>query len=141
MVIAYSCMLVELIVDLLLPLFLGKMINDGVVNQDINNIVMWGGIMIGLAFTAFIVGIFNSFFASHVSFGFAYDIREKLFNKIQQFSFANLNQYPTSGLVTRFTNDVRQIQNTIFMALRIMAKAPLIVIGGVVMAFRSDERR
>ncbi|HLR40314.1 MAG TPA: ABC transporter ATP-binding protein, partial [Virgibacillus sp.] len=84
---------------------------------------------------AFIAGIFNSFYASHVSFGFAYDIREKMFNKIQRFSFANLNQYPTSGLVTRFTNDVRQIQNTIFMALRIMAKAPLIVIGGVVMAF------
>src|SRR5690625_5967637 len=58
-----------------------------------------------------------------------------MFNKIQRFAFANLNQYPTSGLVTRFTNDVRQIQNTIFMALRIMAKAPLIVIGGVIMAF------
>ena len=135
MVLAFSLMLVELGVELLLPFFLGKMINDGVVNQDINNIVMWGSIMIGLAFLAFIAGILNSFFASHVSFGFAYDIREKLFRKIQQFSFANLNQYPTSGLVTRFTNDVRQIQNTIFMVLRIMSKAPLIVIGGVVMAF------
>jgi ATP-binding cassette subfamily B protein len=135
MALAFSFMLVELGVDLLLPFFLGKMINDGVVNQDINNIVMWGSIMIGLAFLAFTIGILNSFFASHVSFGFAYDIREKLFSKIQQFSFANLNQYPTSGLVTRFTNDVRQIQNTIFMMLRIMSKAPLTVIGGVMMAF------
>lgn len=135
MVLAFSFTLIELAVDLLLPFFLGKMINNGVVNQDIENIVMWGSIMIGLAFLAFIVGIINSFFASHVSFGFGYDIREKLFSKIQQFSFANLNQYPTSGLVTRFTNDVRQIQNTIFMILRVMSKAPLTVIGGVVMAF------
>lgn len=133
--VAYSLTFIELMVELLLPLFLGKMINDGVVNNNVDNIVMWGSIMIGLAFTGFIAGIFNSFFASHTSLGFAYDIREKLFHKIQSFSFANLNQYPTSGLVTRFTNDVRQIQNTVFMALRIMTKAPLIVIGGVVMAF------
>src|SRR5690625_4982014 len=132
--VAYALTFIELIVELLLPFFLGKMINDGVVNQNLDNIVMWGSIMIGMAFIAFIAGIFNSFYASHVSFGFAYDIREKMFNKIQRFSFANLNQYPTSGLVTRFTNDVRQVQNTIFMALRIMARAPLIVIGSVVMA-------
>ncbi|WP_339228759.1 ABC transporter ATP-binding protein [Oceanobacillus sp. FSL K6-2867] len=132
---AFILMLVELAVELLLPLFLGLMINQGVLNQDLNNIVMWGSIMIGLAFLALLAGITNSFFSSHVSIGFGYDIRQNLFEKIQAFSFANLNQYPTSGLVTRFTNDIRQIQNTIFMALRIMAKAPLIVIGGVLMAF------
>lgn len=134
-VIAYSLTFIELITELLLPFFLGKMINQGVVNQDLNNILMWGGIMITLALIAFVAGIFNSFFASHTSNGFAYDIREKLFEKIQSFSFANLNEYPTSGLVTRFTNDVRQIQNTIYMGLRVMVRAPLMVIGGVIMAF------
>ncbi|SDQ89433.1 ABC transporter ATP-binding protein [Virgibacillus salinus] len=138
--VAYSLTIIELMVELLLPFFLGKMINDGVMNKDMDTIMMWGFIMIGLAFTAFIAGILNSFFASHTSLGFAYDVREKLFHKIQSFSFANLNQYPTSGLVTRFTNDVRQLQNTIFMALRIMTKAPLIVIGGVVMAFIVNAR-
>ena len=137
---AYTLTLIELIVELLLPLFLGKVINDGVVNQDINNIIMWGGIMIAMAFMAFIAGIFNSFYAAHTGLGFAYDIRKQLFHKIQDFSFANLNQYPTSGLVTRFSNDVRQLQNTIFMALRIMAKAPLIAIGGVVMSFIVSPR-
>ncbi|WP_249870097.1 ABC transporter ATP-binding protein [Oceanobacillus saliphilus] len=134
-VIAFLLMLIELAVELLLPLFLGKMIDQGVMNQDINNIVMWGSIMIGMAFLSLVAGITNSFFSSHVSFAFGYDIRQKLFEKIQEFSFANLTQYPTSGLVTRFTNDIRQIQNTIFMALRIMAKAPLTVLGGVIMAF------
>ncbi|NBJ69191.1 MULTISPECIES: ABC transporter ATP-binding protein [Clostridia] len=133
--IAFMLMLVELAVELLLPFLLGKMINEGVVNQDLSTILVWGSIMIGLALIAFIAGIVNSFYASHVSWGFAYDLREKLFAKIQTFSFAQLNQYPTSALMTRFTNDIRQMQNTIYMMLRIMSKAPLIVIGGVTMAF------
>ncbi|MUK88040.1 ATP-binding cassette domain-containing protein [Ornithinibacillus sp. L9] len=138
--VAFSLMLIELAVELLLPFFLGKMINNGVMAQDLNNIIMWGSIMIGLAIFSFISGIINSFFASHVSWGFAHDMRERLFRKVQAFSFANLNKYPTSGLMTRFTNDVRQIQNTIFMALRIMVKAPLLVAGGVIMAFIVNPR-
>ncbi|RLL45085.1 ABC transporter ATP-binding protein [Oceanobacillus piezotolerans] len=139
-VIAFSLMLLELSVELLLPLFLGKMINEGVMNQNIDNIIIWGSLMIGLSLFAFAAGIINSFFSSHVSSSFGYDLRQKLFEKIQAFSFNNLNQYPTSGLVTRFTNDVRQVQNTIFMGLRIMAKAPLIVLGGVIMAFVVNSR-
>lgn len=134
-IIAYALTFIELAVELVLPFFLGKMINAGVVNQDMNNIIMWGSIMIGLAFVSFIAGILNSFYASHITYAFGYDLREKLFEKIQDFSFKNLNKFPVSGLVTRFTNDVRQIQNTIFMGLRIMAKAPLLVLGGVIMAF------
>jgi len=133
--IAYALTLIELIIELLLPFFLGKMINEGIVNEDLNNVIMWGSIMIGLALFSFICGIFNSFYASHASTTFAYDIRKDLFDKIQTFSFANLNKYPTSALVTRFTNDVRQVQNTVFMGLRIMLRAPLMVIGGVIMAF------
>ncbi|WP_010093561.1 ABC transporter ATP-binding protein [Ornithinibacillus scapharcae] len=139
-IIAFLLMLVELAVELLLPFFLGKMIDDGVQNGDLNNIVMWGSIMIGLAFLSFISGIINSFYASHVSWGFAHDIRERLFRKIQEFSFANLNRFPASRLMTLFTNDVRQIQNTIFMGLRIMMKAPLIALGGVIMAFVVNPR-
>jgi ATP-binding cassette, subfamily B, multidrug efflux pump len=134
-IVAFSLMLVELAVELLLPFFLGKMIDDGVLNKDLHTIIMWGSIMIGLAFLAFIAGLINSFFSSHVSWGFAHDIRERLFRKIQEFSFANLNHYPTSHLMTLFTNDVRQVQNTIFMGLRIMAKAPMLAFGGVIMAF------
>lgn len=134
-IIAFSLMLVELAVELLLPLFLGLMINKGVVQQDIPNIVFWGSVMIGLALLSFVAGVLNSFLASHVSFSYAYDLREKLFEKIQGFSCTYLNKFAASSLITRFTNDIRQIQNTVFMALRIMAKAPLTVLGGVIMAF------
>lgn len=134
-IIAYSLTFIELATELLLPFFLGKMINEGVVDKDLNNIIMWGSIMIGLAFVAFISGLVNSMYASHVSMGFAYDIREKLFDKVQTFSVKSLNMYPTSSLVTRFTNDVRQVQNTIHMGLRIMVRAPFLVIGAVMMSF------
>lgn len=139
-VIAYSMMLTELAIELLLPLFLGLMIDQGVLQQDIANIVMWGSIMVGLAILSFGVGVINSFYSSHVSFAFGYDLRQKLFSRIQYFSFKSLNQFPTSALVTRFTNDIRQIQNAIFMGLRIMAKAPLIALGGVIMAFVVNVR-
>ncbi|GEN30642.1 ATP-binding cassette subfamily B protein [Cerasibacillus quisquiliarum] len=134
-IVAFSLTIFELIVELLLPFFLGKMINSGVMYKDMNAIVMWGSIMLGLTLLSFISGIINSFYASHASLGFAYDIRKVLYDKIQAFSFTNLQRFPTSGLVTRFTNDVRQVQNTIFMSLRIMSRAPLMVIGGIIMSF------
>lgn len=134
-VIAYALTFIELIIELLLPFILGNMINTGVKGQDMDYIIYWGSVMLGLALIALIAGIINSYYASHTSVGFAYDIRKKLFEKIQSFSFRNLQRFPTSSIVTRFTNDVRQIQMTLFMALRIMVRAPLMVIGGVIMAF------
>lgn len=134
-IIAYTLTFIELIIELLLPLFLGLMINEGVIHKDIDNIIMWGSIMLGLTLFSFLCGIINSFYASHASNRFAYDIREKLFDKILSFSLSQLQRFPTSGLVTRFTNDVRQVQNTIYMALRIMTRAPMLVIGGVIMSF------
>nr|WP_246569673.1 ABC transporter ATP-binding protein [Lentibacillus saliphilus] len=139
-IVAYTLTVLELVAELLLPFFLGKMINDGVVKENIDHIIMWGSIMIGLSIFTFVAGVLNSFFASHTSSHFAYDIREALFKKIQSFSFRLLSLYPTSSLMTRFTNDIRQIQNTVFMGLRIMVKAPLLVIGGVVMAFIVNAR-
>src|SRR5690625_3832464 len=139
-IIAYSLTLLELAADLLLPFLLGKMINEGIKTHDLNYVITWGSIMIGIALFTLFIGIINSFYASHTSNAFAYDLRKNLFDKIQQFSFSNLSKYPTSALVTRFTNDVRQVQNTVFMALRIMVRAPLIVLGGVVMAFVVNAR-
>ncbi|MGP4071549.1 ABC transporter ATP-binding protein [Piscibacillus sp. B03] len=135
MIIAWILMLIELTVELLLPFFLGKMIDEGILNQDLNTVIYWGSIMIVLALVSFAAGIINSFYSAHVTFKFGYDVRQKLFEKVQAFSFKNLNEYPTSSLITRFTNDIRMIQNGIFMGLRIMLRAPLLVIGGVIMAF------
>ncbi|MGE7765203.1 ABC transporter ATP-binding protein [Peribacillus sp. NPDC096540] len=131
---ALFLMIVELGVELLQPLFIAKIIDDGILQKDLSVVIKWGSIMVGLSIFSFLGGIVNSFTASHVSQSFGHDVRKSLFGKIQAFSFANLNNIPTSSLITRMTNDVTQLQNTVFMALRIMARAPLIVLGGAIMA-------
>src|SRR5690625_7629069 len=110
--IAYALTLIELIIELLLPFFLGKMINEGIVNEDLNNVIMWGSIMIGLALFSFICGIFNSLYASLASTNVSYDIRKDLFDKIQAFSFAILYMYLTYTLVTHITYDDFLVLNT-----------------------------
>lgn len=132
---AYAFTLTELIAELLFPLFLGIMINEGINAGRMDKIIMWGSIMLAISIISFVSGIINSYFSSHVGNATSFDIREKLFAKIQHFSFDVLSLYPTSMVVTRFTNDVRQIQNMIFMALRVMMRAPLMVLGSILMSF------
>lgn len=132
--IAYALTFVELFADLLFPLFLGIIINEGILQENTELIIQWGTIMIIITGVTFVSGIINSFYSSHISVRFAYQLREQLFAHIQKFTFAQLAKFPSSSLVTRFTNDVRQVQNTIFMALRIMARAPFMVIGSMAMA-------
>jgi ATP-binding cassette, subfamily B, multidrug efflux pump len=133
-VIALSLMLTELVVELVQPLLIAKIIDDGILQNDLSVIYKWGAVMVGLSILAFASGIINSFFAAHVSQSYGYDLRKNLFLKVQSFSFANFNEFQTSSLITRFTNDVTQLQNTVFMSLRIMLRAPLLIIGGMIMA-------
>ena len=125
---------VELGVELVQPLLMAKIIDEGILQKDLSVVVLWGCVMIGLSVFSFLGGIVNSFAASHVSQGFGYDVRKSLFEKVQAFSFSNLNQFATASLITRLTNDVTMLQSTIFMGLRIMARAPLMVLGGVILA-------
>jgi ATP-binding cassette, subfamily B, multidrug efflux pump len=138
--IAWALMLVELTVELLNPLFMAKIIDQGIMKEDLDVVLLWGGIMVGMSFLSFISGVVNSFFAAHTSQGFGYDVREDLYKKIQSFSYASFNKLPASSLITRMTNDVRQLQNTIFMSLRIMLRAPLLVIGSTIMALIVDVK-
>ncbi|MEL3971637.1 ABC transporter ATP-binding protein [Rossellomorea oryzaecorticis] len=138
--IAWTLMLIELAVELLNPLFMAKIIDQGIMKENLDVVLLWGGIMVGMSFLSFISGVTNSFFAAHTSQGFGYDVRESLYKKIQSFSFASFNKLPTSSLITRMTNDVRQLQNTIFMSLRIMLRAPLLVIGATIMALIVDVK-
>ncbi|MCR8848862.1 ABC transporter ATP-binding protein/permease [Rossellomorea sp. SC111] len=140
MAVAWSLMLVELAVELLNPLFMARIIDEGILNKDLDIVLKWGFIMVGMSLIAFISGVTNSFFAAHTSQGFGYDVRESLYKKVQSFSFASFNKLPASSLITRMTNDVRQLQNTIFMSLRIMLRAPLLVVGSTIMALIVNAR-
>lgn len=133
--IALFFMLTELVVELLQPLLMAKIINEGVMKNDLNVIATWGGIMVLLSLVAFLSGIFNTYYASHASQSFGFDIRKNIFEKVQSLSYSQFSLFPSGSLMTRLTNDVQQLQNTMFMLLRIMVRAPLLIIGGLLMAF------
>lgn len=139
-VIALSLMFIELIVELWHPLLMKTIIDEGIVKEDLSAVLLWGGIMIAVSLIAFAAGITNSFFSAHVSQNFGYDIREKLFQRIQHFSFAAFSRFPASGLITRITSDVNQLQNVVFMGLRIMLRAPLMMGGALIMSLLIDVR-
>lgn len=133
--IALSLMLIELSVELIQPLLIAKIIDDGILAGDQQVIWTWGSGMMALAFIAFFSGAINSYFAAHAAQGFAYDLRQALFRQVQAFSMATFLRFPTAGLITRLTSDVTMVQQVLFMGLRIMLRAPLLVIGSLVMAF------
>ncbi|RJX39287.1 ABC transporter ATP-binding protein [Paenibacillus pinisoli] len=134
-ILALALMLTELLVELFQPYIMAKMIDEGIQTRDTEVVFLWGGILLLCSAAAFAVGILSSFYAAHVSQSFGFDLREKLYGKIQSFSFANFNSFPESSLITRLTNDIVQLQNTVFMGLRIMLRAPLFIVGSVIMAF------
>lgn len=133
--IAIILMLIELTVELVQPLIIAKIIDDGIVAEDLGSIGFWGIILVCLAILALVCGIVNSYFSAHAAHSFGFDLRNALFSKIQSFTMATYLKFPTSGLITRLTNDVTQVQNVLFMSLRIMVRAPLSAFLSLVLAF------
>jgi ATP-binding cassette subfamily B protein len=131
---ALVMMLIELTVELIQPLLISKIIDDGIQKQDLSVVWMWGAVLTGSAIIAFIAGISSSFFAAHTSQGLGYDLRDQLYEKVQSFSYSIFNRFATSSLITRLTGDVTQIQDTVFMGLRFMTRVPLVVLGSIIMA-------
>ncbi|WP_257347594.1 ABC transporter ATP-binding protein [Pseudalkalibacillus decolorationis] len=133
--IAVFLMGIELVVELVQPLFMAKIIDEGIMKGDMSVVGLWGGILLGLSFIAFAAGISSSFYAAQASQGVGHDIRRDIFQKVQQFTRKNFGSFSTPGLITRITNDVIQIQNLLFMMMRIALRAPLFILFGMVMAF------
>lgn len=134
-VIALVLMLLELFVELVQPLVIAGIIDDGIVAGDRDTIIQLGILLMGLSLVAFASGVANSYFAAHVSQSFSFDLRKAVYGRIQSFSLAMFNKFPASGLITRLTSDVTLVQQILFMSLRIMLRAPLLVIGSMIMAF------
>ncbi|WKA57970.1 ABC transporter ATP-binding protein [Planococcus shenhongbingii] len=132
--IALAFMLLELTVELMQPLVIAKIIDEGIIAGNRDQIIQYGVILIALSAVAFGAGIINSYYAAHVSQSFSFDLRKALYGRIQSFSIATFNKFPASGLITRLTSDVTMVQQVLFMGLRIMLRAPLLVIGSMIMA-------
>ncbi|MFY9562602.1 MAG: ABC transporter ATP-binding protein [Limnochordia bacterium] len=132
--IAPLLMLLEVVMDLYQPKLMTTIIDQGVALGNVPLIVSTGVKMIAVAAVSFIGGFGCTAAASVASYRFGTDLRDALFRKIQEFSFANLDQFKTSSLIIRLTNDVTIVQNTVLMSLRMMVRAPLMAAGGLAMA-------
>ena len=128
-------MIVEVIGEVVLPKLMANIINVGVTNGSAGYITGTGALMILVALLMMAGGVGGAYFGAKAAVSFAADLRKDAFDKVQTFSFANLDQFSTGSLVTRLTNDITQVQNLINMALRMMLRAPGMLIGALIMAF------
>jgi ATP-binding cassette subfamily B protein len=129
-------LVVQSVGNLYLPNLNADIINNGVVKGNIGYIVRTGGVMLAIALILGVVAIIAVYWASRVSMGAGADIRAAVFGHVQGFSAAEVNRFGTSSLITRNTNDIQQIQLFLQMALTLMVIAPIMCIGGVILAIR-----
>jgi len=133
-------MLTEVFGEIMLPKLMSLIINNGVANRDTSYIIAVGGVMVVTAFVMAAGGIGAAYFSSKASICFSSDLRKDVFDKVQQFSFKNIDDFSSGSLVTRLTNDIQQIQNVLMMSLRLMFRAPGMLIGGLIMAYLMNSR-
>jgi ATP-binding cassette subfamily B protein len=127
--------LVDVLCELSMPLLMSKIVDTGIPTKDIGYISNIGLIMVALALVAIAGGIVNMWMTSTGSMGFGANLRNALFDKLQSFSFKNIDQFSTASLVTRLTNDVNNLQLTFMMSLRILLRAPMMLIVSFILAY------
>ncbi|MBR3686516.1 MAG: ABC transporter ATP-binding protein [Clostridia bacterium] len=131
------CMIIEVVGEVLMPMYLAEVINGAVKGTLTNEGSLWVMVkMIGTALIMMIGGVGGSYFGAKASVNFAADLRADLFKKVQGYSFANIDKFSTASLITRLTNDVTQVQMFVNMMLRMMLRSPGMLIGGVIMAIK-----
>jgi ATP-binding cassette subfamily B multidrug efflux pump len=131
---AIACLTVEAFCDLMQPTIMSRIIDVGVAGKNPEYVAKAGGLMLGVTAVGAAAALGRNFLAGTVSQKFGRDLRSDLFRKIQRFSFENIDRFETASLITRLTNDLTQLQNFVNGVMRIFVKAPLLCIGGIIMA-------
>ncbi len=134
------CMLLEVLMETLIPFLMASIIDDGVEAGNMRHIYIVGALMIGTAVIGLIGGLLGGRFGAKASTGFAKNLRGAMFDHIQTFSFANIDKFSTAGLVTRLTTDVTNVQNSYQMILRMAMRAPASMLCALLMAFSINAR-
>ncbi|MDE5746271.1 MAG: ABC transporter ATP-binding protein, partial [Acetatifactor sp.] len=129
------CMIGEVIMEMIIPLLMASIINDGVEKGNMQHIYLIGGLMVVAALVGLAFGVGGGVFGAKASAGFARNLRKAMYERIQTFSFANIDKFSTAGLVTRLTTDVTNIQNAYQMILRMCMRAPISLVCAMLMSF------
>ena len=130
----------DVVCELSMPFLMGKIVDKGIPTLNLQYILQIGIFMIGLALVAMLFGSLNHRLAAVVSQGYAANVRQALFDRVQSFSFSNIDTFSTASLVTRLTNDVLQLQNTLLMSMRILTRAPLMLVCALVFAIAINAK-
>ncbi len=133
-------MILEVIMEMIIPLLMASLIDYGVNAGDMGHIMKVGGIMLIVALIGLFAGLMGAKYGARASTGFARNLRKAMFENIQTYSFANIDKYSTSSLITRLTTDVTNIQNAYQMMLRMAFRAPISMIVAMIMAFKINAR-
>jgi ATP-binding cassette subfamily B protein len=133
-----ALLLVQAIANLYLPELNADIINKGVALGDTDYILRTGGFMLVVTFALMVASIVGVFYSAKIAMGFGRDLRSAIFRAVETFSQVEVNQFGAASLITRNTNDVQQIQHVVLMALNMMISAPILTVGGVIMALRQD---
>ncbi len=133
-------MIGEVLMELLIPLVMAAMIDKGISSGDVQYTVKMGLLMILMAIVSLCFGSLGSRFGAVASMGFAKNVRRALFEKVQSFSFSNVDKFSTASLVTRLTTDVNNVQNAFNMMIRMVFRAPIMMIGALIMAIKLNAK-
>ena len=134
------CMIGEVAAEMIIPKLMGKIVDNGVYGENMAYIFRVGILMLIIALFGLAAGLGGAYYGSKASTGLAKNLRKAMFDNIQTFSFSNIDKFSTSGLVTRLTTDVTNIQNAYMMLLRMAMRAPATVIGAMIMSFMINPR-
>ena len=130
----------EVILEIFIPFLMAQIIDIGIANEDYNYIWQRGALMVAMALLSLLCGALSGAFAAKASTGLAYGVRKKLYGKIQDFSFANVDKFSTASLVTRMTTDVNAVQQAFMMIIRSCMRSPLMLFTATFMAFRLNAQ-
>ena len=130
----------EVILEIYIPFLMSKIIDVGIKNSDTNYILKIGALMILMALFSLLFGVLAGKFAATASVGFAKGLRKTLFEKIQMFSFANVDKFSTASLITRLTTDINHTQVAFQISIRMLVRAPIMLISATLMAYTINPR-
>ncbi len=128
---------IQVAANLALPDYTAKIINQGIAQADTDFILHNGGLMLLVSLLGGAATIAVGFFAARIATGMARDIRHAVFARIESFSLAEFNTFSTASLITRTTNDIQQVQQVVFMILRMVVAAPIMAIGAITKAYQT----
>jgi ATP-binding cassette, subfamily B, multidrug efflux pump len=131
-------LLIQSIGNLYLPTLNGDIINNGIAKGDNAYIINTGGFMLLVTLALGVASILAVYWGAKTAMGFGRDVRSAIFRKVESFSQVEVNVFGTASLITRNTNDVQQVQMVVFMALTLLISAPILIVGGIIMAIRQD---